>query len=344
MQRAACSLHAEGDRRTSDRDDTLSTSDDGCLRGALAFFLCWQGVAAFALDLRLPGNAMLMREQVTGAGHLDLPTGATVEGWLPSRPHEGQLTEQAWRIEAADLTTLQILAPLREQLLLDDWEIVFECATDECGGFDFRRAVNVLPPPEMFVSLSDFRWLSALRRDEALTLMVSRTEDAGFVQITRAGPALGEKSMGNPAAPVMAATAGRVSVGEAPVDPAGFVAVLESEGRVILSDLAFETGSAALAEGSYASLAILAEYLRDNPERRLALVGHTDSEGSLEANIALSKRRAWSVMERLVSAHNVARAQVDAEGMGYLAPVASNLTPEGREANRRVEAVLLSTQ
>ena len=74
---------------------------------------------------------------------------------------------------------------------------------------------------------------------------------------------------------------------------------------------------------------------------RVALVGHTDAQGSLDANIALSKRRAQAVADRLVAGHGVARAQLQAEGMGWLAPVATNLTPEGREANRRVEAVVL---
>jgi len=72
-------------------------------------------------------------------------------------------------------------------------------------------------------------------------------------------------------------------------------------------------------------------------------VGHTDAEGSLDGNIALSRRRAASVLERLVTAYQVDRRQMEAQGMGYLAPIASNLTEEGREANRRVEVIVTST-
>jgi OOP family OmpA-OmpF porin len=50
------------------------------------------------------------------------------------------------------------------------------------------------------------------------------------------------------------------------------------------------------------------------------------------------------VLERLAGQYGVARSQLEAEGMGYLAPVATNLTPEGREVNRRVEVILLSTE
>jgi len=92
----------------------------------------------------------------------------------------------------------------------------------------------------------------------------------------------------------------------------------------------------------YASLADLAEYLASHADRRIVLVGHTDSSGTLVANISLSKRRAQAVRDRMISAYDLPPGQLDAEGMGYLSPVASNLTNAGREINRRVEAVLLS--
>ena len=60
--------------------------------------------------------------------------------------------------------------------------------------------------------------------------------------------------------------------------------------------------------------------------------------------VAGADSRAGSVLERLVSAHGVSRRQLDAQGMGYLAPIASNLTPQGREANRRVEVIITSTE
>ncbi len=74
---------------------------------------------------------------------------------------------------------------------------------------------------------------------------------------------------------------------------------------------------------------------------RIMLVGHTDSVGGLDPNIALSRDRAASVRQRLIDAYGVAPNRLEAQGMGYLAPIASNLTAQGRETNRRVEAVLL---
>lgn len=74
-------------------------------------------------------------------------------------------------------------------------------------------------------------------------------------------------------------------------------------------------------------------------------VGDTDNSGGLEANIALSKKRAQAVpRQALLQAQGVQDAQVTSEGVGPLAPRATNLTEEGRRKNRRVEAVLTSVQ
>jgi len=94
----------------------------------------------------------------------------------------------------------------------------------------------------------------------------------------------------------------------------------------------------------FTSLTELADYLKANPEKRVALVGHTDAEGSLAGNISLSKRRAASVMDRLINDLGVNPGQLEAEGIGYLAPIASNQTDDGRTRNRRVEAILVSTE
>jgi len=71
----------------------------------------------------------------------------------------------------------------------------------------------------------------------------------------------------------------------------------------------------------------------------VVIVGHSDNQGTLDANLALSQRRAEAVRDALVS-RGVAAERLDARGVGFLAPVASNATEEGRARNRRVELVL----
>lgn len=114
-------------------------------------------------------------------------------------------------------------------------------------------------------------------------------------------------------------------------------------GAVVLQGLDFGTGAAELTDGRYAALAALAAWLAANPDKTVALVGHTDASGGLDGNIVISKRRAASVRTRLIEAYGVPGAQIEAQGVGYLAPIASNATEAGRQKNRRVEAVLTST-
>ena len=84
-------------------------------------------------------------------------------------------------------------------------------------------------------------------------------------------------------------------------------------------------------------------YLTANPTRQITFVGHTDATGSLEANVALSRRRAEAARAYVI-ARGVPASQVAADGVGFLSPRTTNLTEAGREANRRVEAVLISVQ
>ncbi|WP_420857905.1 OmpA family protein [Marivivens marinus] len=306
------------------------------IRRWLPFLLAiWPGVGA-AITLDLPANAILQKEEGPVGSSLDLPIGSWVEGYIPTRRAEGQVIRQVWRIDGSGLTTLQILAPLREQISDAGYDLLYNCQTEQCGGFDFRFGVEIAPPPAMQVDLSDFRYLAAQRATdgdpEFVMIVVSRTARAGFVQITQVSGSPDAVVRMNTVAPIPQST---------PLSDIGLQ--LEQTGRVVLSDLSFETGSATLGPGPFDTLDRLATYLRDHPDRTIALVGHTDASGSLETNVALSRRRAASVLERLVSDYGVDRAQTEAEGMGYLAPIASNLTEEGREANRRVEAILTST-
>jgi outer membrane protein OmpA-like peptidoglycan-associated protein len=268
-----------------------------------------------------------------------MPVDVWDDGTLPTRQVEGVFSQEAWRIQTQALTTLQILRPLREQLRNARFQVLFECQTEACGGFDFRFGTETLPPPQMQINIGDFRFLAAERRGddgpEYVSLFVSRTAQAGFVQVTRVRPEEQEAQVSSlPSAPAVVA------------DPANLdlEAQLARSGRAILVDLTFATGSAQLDAGEYPSLVALADYLRRFPARKVALVGHTDSSGSLAANIALSKQRAGSVLERLVDGYGVPRQQLEAEGMGYLAPIAPNLTEEGRDANRRVEVIITSLE
>ena len=72
----------------------------------------------------------------------------------------------------------------------------------------------------------------------------------------------------------------------------------------------------------------------------LKIVGHTDSDGNDSSNRDLSKRRAQSVKNALVSIYNIDESRLKVDGKGEAQPVADNNTPEGKAQNRRVEFIV----
>ncbi len=304
-----------------------------------------------ALALSLPSNALLTAEINAPLTSIALPIGPYADQGIETLAVEGAVNHSAWRIRGAGaITTLQILAPLRDQLRAEGFDVVFQCASRSCGGFDFRYETQVLPEPDMHVDLGDFRYMLAEKPaagdavPEYAVLLVSRSSDSGFVQLTRVGPtdaeplevALSTKAMTRPDAPADAVTS------QLP-GPQTLTQTLVQTGAAALDDLTFDTGSSALGAGDFASLAELSAYLLANPAHRVTLVGHTDTDGSLAGNVALSKRRAQSVANRLRDRFGVPAAQISADGVGFLAPRASNLDPDGRTQNRRVEVILTAT-
>ncbi|MDP4033108.1 MAG: OmpA family protein [Pseudorhodobacter sp.] len=318
------------------------------MRRALVLGLLAFAPSAQAMTLDFPGPATTTASRSDPLTSSRVAIGPWTEAGLPTRLSEGALEQTAWRITAPEtdpqsLTTLAIMQPLRAQLARDGYNVIFECETAACGGFDFRYGTDLLPEPDMHVDLGDFRYLCAERNSaagpEMLSLMVSRSATSGFVQLTRIGQAPA------PMPQISASTKTPQSEPRATLAEAADIGSrLETGGTVMLDDLVFSSGAADLAAGEYASLTNLAAYLQSNPDRSVALVGHTDATGSLNANIALSRQRAMSVRQRLVKDLGIPVGQVTADGVGYLAPRASNLTEEGRTENRRVEVMLTSTR
>jgi outer membrane protein OmpA-like peptidoglycan-associated protein len=107
-------------------------------------------------------------------------------------------------------------------------------------------------------------------------------------------------------------------------------------------DILFDVDSARVRPGLRDDLRVVAQSLRDFPNSTVQVIGHTDNTGAAAYNQDLSERRANSVANVLLS-EGVGAARVDAFGRGESQPVASNLTPEGRQQNRRVEIVILPT-
>lgn len=112
------------------------------------------------------------------------------------------------------------------------------------------------------------------------------------------------------------------------------------EGKVVFYGIYFDTDKATLKTESTPTLAEMAKWLKTNASAKVFIVGHTDMQGPAERNQKLSRDRAASVISALIKDHGIKADRLVAEGIGPLAPVASNADEAGRAKNRRVEMVL----
>jgi len=105
----------------------------------------------------------------------------------------------------------------------------------------------------------------------------------------------------------------------------------------------FDIDSAAIRASLQSDLRALARNLQQYPNTTVDVIGHTDNTGSAAYNQDLSARRAQAVAGVLLQ-EGVAPSRVRSYGRGEDQPVASNLTPEGRQQNRRVEVIIRPTR
>lgn len=110
-----------------------------------------------------------------------------------------------------------------------------------------------------------------------------------------------------------------------------------------ISDVLFQTDSAALRPGAIAKLRPLSGYLKANLRVELRIDGYTDSRASAEHNQVLSEHRAQSV-ESALAGMGVSERRMIVAGHGERDPVATNATASGRQQNRRVEVTLVGQQ
>lgn len=105
-------------------------------------------------------------------------------------------------------------------------------------------------------------------------------------------------------------------------------------------DILFATDSTAVQPALYDDLQALAQNVQVYANSTLQIIGHTDSDGDASYNQTLSEGRAQSVAN-VLSSNGVPLSRLQAFGRGESQPIASNLTPEGKAQNRRVEIVIL---
>lgn len=256
---------------------------------------------AAAFDPALAASARLLSDRKVDRTSYVLPVGPMTAEGLEAIDLVGSLRRRTWRTDGG-LTTQQMLDPLLEQLGSEGYDVVYSCSDAECGGFDFRFAIDVAPAPDMFVDIQDFRFVSAMRGpQDAVSLLISGGTVSGHVQVVSLMPSGGAEM--------------RVAAG------------LRSTGRVILD---VRDGTDPQAGAIFDAMAsVLSEF----PDTQLGLVAHGPSEPG--------QTRAEALRAAFLAQTGVAPDRVIAASVGRLVPQIFPLLEEADEVNIRIEAVIL---
>jgi outer membrane protein OmpA-like peptidoglycan-associated protein len=107
-----------------------------------------------------------------------------------------------------------------------------------------------------------------------------------------------------------------------------------------LYGLTFGSGSAVITPEHFMLLTKAMRALREFPNKKYLIAGHTDSQGNDAYNLNLSENRASAVRAYLEANMNLPPEQFESIGYGESRPIASNETSEGRRLNRRIEIII----
>jgi outer membrane protein OmpA-like peptidoglycan-associated protein len=116
---------------------------------------------------------------------------------------------------------------------------------------------------------------------------------------------------------------------------------LITEGKLVSYGIYFDVNKDVVKSESYGTLKEIAKVLTDNPDVKIKIVGHTDSDGDDKSNLDLSKRRGASVKNVLVKDFGIDASRIETDGKGESEPVAKNDSAVNKALNRRVEFLKL---
>jgi OOP family OmpA-OmpF porin len=125
---------------------------------------------------------------------------------------------------------------------------------------------------------------------------------------------------------------------EVTADAASLNRGIAQTGKIAVYGIYFNTGKADIKPESKPTVVEIVKMLKQSPGLKLFVVGHTDTDGSLDANVKLSSDRAASVVKALIE-NGIPASRLKSAGAGPYCPVESNRSEAGKAKNRRVELV-----
>jgi len=227
-------------------------------------------------------------------------------------------------------SALEVLRNYDQSLQAAGFTILFQCQDADCGR-DLSFAV--VPPSRMHYNSKDQKYLAAkLSRPQGDAHVMAYT----VVPYSTGGP---DRNRARTQLDVVESKPMRTA--RVKVDADAMARVITANGRIALYGIHFDHDKAEMKSESKPALDEIAKLLKQERALKLLIVGHTDNAGGFYYNLDLSRRRAQSVVQALVSQHGIDGARLKPWGVSYAAPVGSNGSEDGRAKNRRVELVAL---
>ena len=214
-------------------------------------------------------------------------------------------------------STIEVYKNYEEALLQSGFEPLYACADDQCGKGGPGDKYLVY----RWVGFEQRHLTAKLSRDDGdiyVNLHVSKGKDRAYLTIIEAKP---------------------MKRGLVKVDANALLNGIERTGHASIYGIYFDSGKAFVKPESKQALGEIAKLLKKKNGLNLYVVGHTDSDGKLDYNKDLSRRRAKAVVNVLVKDYGVKSSRLHADGVGPLSPVSSNNSDVGKSKNRRVELV-----
>ena len=261
-----------------------------------------------------PGSTAGPPAKTVDFDEFDIPVGPAKDRKFTKLEHvEGKMTSFSYG-RPKDRSQLEIFRNYESALKTAGFETLFTCTGPACG-------TQINHPPLGYIPSGD----------EARYLAAKLTRPEGDVYVAIHVQPLDTR--------VVVVETKPMATGMVKISADALSKDISSTGHVAVYDILFDTGSADVKPESAAALTEIARLLTQSPGLTLYVVGHTDNVGGLAQNLDLSKRRAQAVVTALTTTHKVAPNRLRADGVGPLAPVASNDNDAGRAKNRRVELV-----
>jgi len=239
-------------------------------------------------------------------------------------------------------TSVEVIRNYRSALEAKGFYTAYECRGDSCGeqieealyGYKSERKITDSQVMEYAFTMGVEEprlWVGRLDRREGPLWVMVFAAFAGNAADARAGNRVQVL--------VDVLDKGTMEKRMVTIGAQEMVTNINRDGRQVIYGILFDTYKADIKPDSKPQLDEMAALMRANPTLKVFIVGHTDTQGTIEHNIGLSQRRADAVVRALSTQYGIPAARMTARGLGQFAPVATNDTEDGRAKNRRVEIV-----